>query len=131
MPPFFDRVHLHQAISGQAVPILEAIAANDNLRRLHRFERDDPPPYVSSTESEELDDADLLLPLRGRPIPENLKAIIKSPLNDNELDNITHLNNKIVLLNYFYYKKIKLKKRRFGNYRYNPRPEIFKKLNSF
>ncbi|KAK3382007.1 hypothetical protein B0H63DRAFT_217895 [Podospora didyma] len=65
MPPFFDRVHLHQAVSNQAVPVLEAIAVNDNLRSLRRFERDDPPPYVSSTESEELDDADLI-PQRSR-----------------------------------------------------------------
>ncbi|KAK3996615.1 hypothetical protein QBC44DRAFT_365279 [Cladorrhinum sp. PSN332] len=40
MSPFLDRAHL------QALPALEAIASNDSLRSLHRFERDDPLPYV-------------------------------------------------------------------------------------
>ena len=129
MPPFFDRVHLHQAVSSQAIPVLEAIAANDNLRSLRRFERDDPPPYVLSTKSEELDDTDLLPPLRGRPMPEELKAIMDRPLNDDEFRTIASMMRKIVLPDNFYYDEAKREQRRFDSFRRGPRPEMFKRLN--
>ena len=89
-PPFVDRVQLHQAVSNQAIPALEAIAINDNLRSLRRFERDDPPPYVSSTEPEELDDADLFPPPQGRPMPGELKAIMERPIDDEEVHRISY-----------------------------------------
>lgn len=46
MPPFFDRVQLHDALQNKAMPVLEALAENDNVhdRSLRRFERDEPPP---------------------------------------------------------------------------------------
>lgn len=80
MPIFFDRVQLHDALQNQAIPVLEALEANDNLhnRSLRRFERDDPPPYASSTESEEFNDGSLAPPPRGE-LPEELKAIMEQP----------------------------------------------------
>jgi hypothetical protein len=128
MPPFFDRVHLHQAVSSQAIPTLEAIAANDNLRSLRRFERDDPPPYVSSTESEELDDDVLNPPLRGRPMPEELKAIIERPIDDDELRRISHVLHSIVGPDDFYYTEAKREHYRL-DCRRGPRPKMFRGLN--
>jgi hypothetical protein len=85
MPPFLDRVQLDHALQYQALPHLEALAANDSLRNrsLRRFERDDPPPYVESTESEELDDAPLP-PLDGK-LPQDLLAVMEPPLSTDEL----------------------------------------------
>ncbi|PVH97876.1 hypothetical protein DM02DRAFT_657862 [Periconia macrospinosa] len=56
MPPFFDRVQLDRAQQDQAVPRLQAFAANDDLlnRPLMRFERDEPSPTPKSTELEDL-----------------------------------------------------------------------------
>jgi hypothetical protein len=56
---FLDRVQLDQALQLQAQPVLEALAADDNLRSgfLRRFESDDPPPYEESTNEEGIDDA--------------------------------------------------------------------------
>ena len=102
MPPFLDCVHLHQAMTGQAVPVLEAIAANDNLRLLRRFERDEPPPCVSSTESEELDDIDLIPRPLGQPMPDELKAIMDAPLDDFELKTASYYLGPMALPNYQY-----------------------------
>jgi hypothetical protein len=129
MPPFFDRVHLYQAVSNQAVPALEAIAVNDNLRSLHRFERDDPPPYVSSTESEELDDADLIPPPRGRSMPEELIAIMERPIDNDELDSISAFMRSIVRPDYFYYTEAKREHYRVDNHVRGPRLEMFRELN--
>ena len=129
MPPFFDRVHIHQAVSSQAIPVLEAIAVNDNLRSLYRFERDDPPPYVSSTESEELDDADLIPPPQGRPMPEELKAIMERHIDDNELNRISCFMHSIVRPDDLYYSEAKREDDRVDNYHRGPRPQMFKELN--
>ncbi len=55
MPPFLDAANLRNAIAASALPALEHLADNpdrldDSLDR--RFERDDPPPYASSSEDE-------------------------------------------------------------------------------
>ncbi|KAI1289079.1 hypothetical protein F5Y03DRAFT_378428 [Xylaria venustula] len=129
MPPFFDRVQLHQAVTSQAIPMLEAIAANDNLRSLRRFERDDPPPYTSSTESEEPEDADLIPQPRGGPMPEELKATIERPFDDVELDDIAFSLESIVYPDHFYYTEAKREHYRLDNRRRGPRPEMFRGLN--
>ncbi|KAK4150506.1 hypothetical protein C8A00DRAFT_36909 [Chaetomidium leptoderma] len=64
MPLYSDRSQLQNAITTQALPALERLAANP--RRLdislnRRFERVDPPPYVSSSESEGEEDSDATL----------------------------------------------------------------------
>ena len=62
-------------------------------------------------------------------MPKKLKAIIKRPLNDDELDNIIHSMRKIVRPNYFYYRETKREKRRLNSHGCGPRPEMFRKLN--
>lgn len=129
MPPFVDQFHLHQAVHNQAVPALEAIAANDNLRSLSRFERDDPPPYVSSTESGELDDADLIpLPRRG-PMPEELKALMDQPLSEFELNSIATTLDQISLPDEFYYTEAHRELARFDRHALGPQRHMFIRLN--
>jgi hypothetical protein len=79
MPPFFDRVQLHDALQNQAIPVLEALVANDNLhhRSFKRFERDDPLPYALSTESEEFNDDFLAPPPPRNELLDELKAIME------------------------------------------------------
>ena len=89
MPPFFDRVQLHDALQNQAIPVLDALVANDN-RSFRRFERDDPPSYASSTESEEFND-DFLAPPPRPPcgeLPEELKAVMEQPIDGDEMKHI-------------------------------------------
>ncbi|KAI1347199.1 hypothetical protein F5Y01DRAFT_307762 [Xylaria sp. FL0043] len=129
MPPFVDRFQLQQAVSSQAVPALEAIAANDNLRSLRRFERDEPPPYASSTESEELDDVDIFPPPQGGPMPEELKAIMERPLTNDELHFITLHLEPFVYPDKIYYREAKREHDRLGSYHRGPRPLMFQRLN--
>jgi len=102
MPRFLDFVQFDNALHNQAFPLLDALAANDNLRdrSLTRFERDDPPPYAESTESEELEDGplpplrrelleeldDAPLPPLYRKLPEELQSIMDQPICSSELE---------------------------------------------
>lgn len=129
MPPFVDHVQFQEAVSHQALPVLEAIAANDNLRSLRRFERDDPPPYVSSTESEELDPADLIPPPRGRPMPEELKAIMERPFDDDELNDIAFSLENIVYPDWIYYKEAWSEDYRLDMGCRGPLPQMFRGMN--
>ncbi|KAF2240530.1 hypothetical protein BU26DRAFT_207337 [Trematosphaeria pertusa] len=117
MPPFLDRVQLDHALHNQAVPLLEAIAANDHLRNrsLRRFERDDPPPYAESTESEEFDDAPPP-PLRGE-LPEELQAIMDRPICTDELKR--YGLESTLQPGDFYYSEAMLEKSRVTRYRAN------------
>ena len=85
------------------MPLLEAMATNDNLRSLRRFERDDPPPYVSSTESERFDESDPTPSSRGGPMPEELKAIIERPIDDDEISAISCSFHDIIRPYHFYH----------------------------
>ena len=82
---YLDRAQLDQALQRQVLPVLEALAADNNLRNgfLTRF-GDDPPPYAESTESEELDNAPPPPP-RGE-LPEELQLIMDKPIRTGELD---------------------------------------------
>jgi hypothetical protein len=83
---FLDRVQLDQALQLQAQPVLEALAADDNLRSglLRPFESDDPSPYEESTDEEGVDDAHPL-PFHGA-LPEALRSIMDEPICAGELD---------------------------------------------
>ncbi|RMZ76980.1 hypothetical protein DV738_g4645, partial [Chaetothyriales sp. CBS 135597] len=129
MPPFFDTLHLHQAVHDQAIPRLEAIAANDHLRSLTRFERDDPPLYASSTESEEGNDAAIIPALRGGPMPEELKALIERPLSPEEVDRISDFMYELPLPDDFYYTEVHREHKRAHLGHPGPRPMIFRELN--
>lgn len=87
MPPFFGEAHFYSALQNEALPALERVAADDTARArsLKRFERDDPPPYTSSTESEELDDDPLLIPHSDGRVPQELIALTEPPLTDEEI----------------------------------------------
>lgn len=56
MPPFFDAWQFHNALENQAIPQLQRLADNSNLRErvVRRFDHDNPPRYASSTASPEL-----------------------------------------------------------------------------
>jgi hypothetical protein len=121
MPPFFDRVQLHDALQNQAIPVLEALVANDNLhnRSFRRFERDDPPPYASSTESEEFNDDFLAPPPPRGELPEELKAIMEQPINDDEMKNIAFDMGPILDPVDFYHTEAKREESRVEEYRSN------------
>ncbi|KAI9786412.1 MAG: hypothetical protein M1839_006872 [Geoglossum umbratile] len=122
MPPFFDRVQLDDAMRNQAIPVLEALAANDNLRNrsYRRFERDDPPPYVSSTESEEFSDDSLAPPPpRRSELPEELKAIMEQPINDDEMKHISFNLGSILDPIDLYHTEAEREERRAEEYRSN------------
>ena len=86
MPPFFGQAHFYSALQSEALPALERIAAGDTMRgrSLNRFERDDSPPYTSSTESENFDDDFPKLQSNGC-LPQELTAIMEPPLTDEEI----------------------------------------------
>ena len=90
MPPFQHPSQIPAALRNQAMPALEYLAANDDARNraLNRFERDEPPPYISSTESEEFDDRLWAPP--PDTLPEDLQTTIEQPLNQEEQRRIAH-----------------------------------------
>ncbi|KAJ0297763.1 hypothetical protein COL5a_011918 [Colletotrichum fioriniae] len=78
MPRYLDRLQLGRALRDHANPLLEAIAANDNLHAhyLKRFENDEPPQYNSDTSSEyDEDDAPA----------EDPQEVIERPLDDDDI----------------------------------------------
>ncbi|OAA63345.1 hypothetical protein SPI_03508 [Niveomyces insectorum RCEF 264] len=82
MPPYFDQAQIHAALRNQAIPTLEALAANEDVRNhlLRRFDRSDPPPYVSSTESSLHE----MSPPRESRLPEDVLEIMERPITDEE-----------------------------------------------
>ncbi|KAI9666467.1 MAG: hypothetical protein M1821_004403 [Bathelium mastoideum] len=89
MPPFIDQAHLYSVLQHEALPTLEQIAANDAVRdrMLNRFERDEPPPYVSSTESGEID-GDLPALRSDGQLPDELTTIMSPGLTDKEISQL-------------------------------------------
>lgn len=114
MPPFLfadDEVDEPEpGVPEDAVPALEALAANNGLRdlSLRRFEADEPPPYESSTEPEDFGRHDLLdLDLPPNPhedeagnddgeeshsnqdgVPDDVLQTLERPLDDAEMESI-------------------------------------------
>jgi len=83
MPPaLLDDMQIANAMRNDALPALERLAGNSSLRdrALSRFERDEPPPYVSSTEDEDEDEDEVV------PHVDELNRLLDEPLNDRELD---------------------------------------------
>ncbi|EFY85259.1 hypothetical protein MAC_08719 [Metarhizium acridum CQMa 102] len=129
MPSFLDPVHFNQAMSNQAMPVLQAIASNEHLRHLRRFERDDPPPYVSSTESSD-HEADFMVPPRCRQIPEELQAVMERPIDDYEAKLIASSLRQHLRPYDFYYAEAKFEESRFEeNIPKGPLPPEFRTLN--
>ena len=90
MPPLlYDSMHIDRALRGEALPALERLAESSSLRdrALRRFDRDEPPPYVSSTEEED----DMPHPVLGpidSAMSDELNRLLDAPLNDDELDGV-------------------------------------------
>ncbi|PNY23162.1 Uncharacterized protein TCAP_06898 [Tolypocladium capitatum] len=122
MPPFFDSAQIRDALRNQAMPAIEALAANEHLRNraVSRFDRDGPPPYASSTESEELGD-DLFAPQPGdhHPLPEELRAIIEQPIDDDERSSIAFFWKSITEPSKLYYTEAKREEARLNHRQFN------------
>ncbi|KAI1117880.1 hypothetical protein F5Y14DRAFT_464907 [Nemania sp. NC0429] len=132
MPRYFDHVQIHEAVSNQAMPVLQAMAANDNLRSLRRFERDEPPAYASSTESEGSEGLEQYLPLSSqqrRELEDRVKATMDPPLDDRERSLLAGAMESVVRPDDVYYSNAtreyaRLEDRCLRNHR----PEIFLRL---
>ncbi|KAL2155546.1 hypothetical protein VTH82DRAFT_288 [Thermothelomyces myriococcoides] len=87
-PPLFDEAQIHLALRNEALPELSRLAADDRLRELavKRFDRDEPPPYVSSTEDDEFYESELPLGFNGNSVLEEFADVLKPPLSDKERD---------------------------------------------
>jgi hypothetical protein len=92
MPRYFDWAQLRNAITAQALPALEQLAAHParlDHTRATRFERDDSPPYVSSSESET--EEALRHPVLARPheaVLQEFDELLRQPLTDQECRNL-------------------------------------------
>lgn len=86
MAPFFDEQHIHDALQVEALPALERVAANPNVRdrTLRRFDRDEPPPYESSTESESEDPFHRAWALGSGSVLQKFESLMDAPLDENE-----------------------------------------------
>lgn len=74
----FNHVEISRALSNRALPALERLAEHSALREraVARFDRDEPPPYLSSTDEEDDPGEDLS--------PETVDRLLDEPLNDQE-----------------------------------------------
>lgn len=114
----FDPAKFGDALQNYAIPVLEAVAANENYRNrtLRRFERDGPPRYRSSTESLAHDD-DCHRPLQEGPLLEELRAIMNRPIDDIELDGIAFDLISLATPSPLYYTEVKREEYRLNRYR--------------
>jgi len=82
-PPLLDDMQIANAMRNDALPALQRLAGNSSLRdrALSRFDRDEPPPYVSSTEDEDENDDEIVPQL-----DEHINRLLDEPLNDREFD---------------------------------------------
>jgi hypothetical protein len=88
MSPFFDEAQIHNALRNEALPELERLADNERLRdrAVRRFDRDEPPPYVSSTEDEDEFGSGPPLGFEGGALLDEFADLITPPLTDAERD---------------------------------------------
>ncbi len=79
----FDDWQIANAMQNEVVPALERFAENEALRdrALRRFERDEPPRYVSSTEEDDDYDDEI-------PSLDELTQVLDEPLSDRDLDTV-------------------------------------------
>lgn len=116
-------------MTSQVVPVLEAIAANDGLRSLRRFERDYPPPHEASTNSEEVDNADFIPPPPDGLVPEEMKAIRDPPLDDDEVNSVSHWLREVTRPHDLHYIEAKREGDRFESHQRGPRLQRFREMN--
>lgn len=76
-------MQIANALRSEALPALEHLTGNSG-HTLRRFDRDEPPPYVSSTEDE---DEDMYHPALGpvdSAMSDELNRLLDKPLNDDQ-----------------------------------------------
>lgn len=115
MPAFFDGAQIRDALRNQAMPAIEALAADEHLRlqSLGRFERDHPPSYTSSTDSEELE-APPYEPCRGSSLPGDVEAILSPPMTDEDRAMIAHHMRDYLHPGYVYHRECKVEAQRLA-----------------
>ncbi|AEO61386.1 hypothetical protein MYCTH_2311488 [Thermothelomyces thermophilus ATCC 42464] len=100
MPPLFDEAQIHNALRNEALPELARLAGDQRLREraLDRFDRDEPPPYLSSTDDEEYLENELPLGSDGSGVLQEFVDLMKQPLTDAERDTVAmdlHFSGKV------------------------------------
>lgn len=87
-PPLFDEMQIANALRCDALPALERLARSSSLRdgAVARFDRDEPPPYVSSTEDEDEDMPYPALDHANSTMSDALNRLLDEPLDDDQRD---------------------------------------------
>lgn len=120
MPPLSNNAHPHPAVTRQIAPVLEEIVANDNLCSLRI-------PDGSSKEFDKPRDDEMVLPLgRREPIAERIKAIMDRPIDDDELNIISHIIAKDLLPREIYCREAIREVKRVQKYISRPKPPVLK-----
>ncbi|KAL1902750.1 hypothetical protein Sste5346_001194 [Sporothrix stenoceras] len=87
MPPaLYDAVDIANALRNEALPALQALEEHPSLRDrdLRRFEQDDPPPYESSTDTDEDDLLERVLPTHQGELSSEDREMFNAPLTKQE-----------------------------------------------
>lgn len=84
MPPFFSEKDMYFAMGDYVLPRLQVLAENEKLleHERRRFDRDEPPPYESSTDYDGVDCHQPAPP--KRPLPPEFLPIMDPPLTVDE-----------------------------------------------
>ncbi|EPE03905.1 hypothetical protein F503_01795 [Ophiostoma piceae UAMH 11346] len=82
MPPLYDEMHIANALRNEALPALHRLADRPGLRdrSLRRFEHDEPPPYESSTDTED----EVPFPVPTGELSPAMRDRFDAPLDDQE-----------------------------------------------
>lgn len=131
--PSWDYVaHLYRTVVDDVIPRLQAMAENENLRSLRRFERDEPPEYASSTDDEYLD-IHVIPPSPPTPLqPQELKALLDRPFSQQELRSVSSLIRTLARPDHVYHDEVYREHARFQDSywdRGGPRPVMFRRLD--
>jgi len=131
MPPLLSQRQMELEVENRAMPLLDALTANRNLRTpsLWGFEGDDPPSYLSSTELELFDKVDKESRPRLRTwdeLPEELRAVMDQPISDLEVEDIVSNSSMITILRPgdFYFTVAEIESDRLSMHRAKMRREL-------
>ena len=85
-PPLFDDMQIANALRNEALPALERLTESSSLsdNALRRFDRDDPPPYASSTQDDNENMAHLALNPVDNTIQDKLNRLLDKPLDNDQ-----------------------------------------------
>ena len=130
-PRLFDGVQIANALRNEALPALERLAQNTSLRdcAVERFDRDEPPPYVSSTEDKAEDEFYLTHGPIDDALLEELKILADQPLDDAERDRaatfLQHDHPPAYSAGWRYYEEVKIERERVKDWAsFKARPDV-------